>query len=178
MCTGSGCIGIAMAVHMPWLRVDAADISPAALAVAQRNVQRHGVESRVRLFQSDLFDQVPGGPYDLIVANPPYIPASALQQLPGEYRAEPELGLVSGSDGLDACLQIMSQSPGYLNAAGSLICEVGESEQRLTKLLPAVPFMWLEFSHGGSGVFVLSRQELIQSSAAIMNAIEERRHVR
>lgn len=178
MCTGSGCIGIAMAVHMPWLKVDAVDISSAALAVAQKNVQKHGVESRVRLFQSDLFDRVPGGPYDLIVTNPPYIPASVLPQLPGEYRAEPELGLVSGSDGLDACLRIMLQAPGYLNAAGFLICEVGESEQRLTELLPGVPFVWLEFSQGGSGVFVLSRQDLIQSSAAIMNVIEERRHVR
>lgn len=177
LCTGCGCIAIAAARHMPCLEVDATDISRAALAVAQRNVQRHGVESRVRLFQSDLFDSVPLRHYDLVVTNPPYVPESALQHLPGEYRAEPGLGLFSGADGLDACLQIMLKSPGYLKTGGSLICEVGESDQRLTELLPTVPFLWLEFSHGGSGVFVLSRQELIQSSTAIVNVIEERSHV-
>ena len=156
LCTGSGCIAIAMAVHMPWLEVDATDISQAALAVAQRNVRRHGVDSRVNVIQSDLFDSLPARAYDLIVTNPPYVARATLQDLPAEYRAEPALGLVSGVDGLDACLQIMLQSPGYLKVNGILVCEVGESEQRLVELLPSVPFLWLDFSHGGSGVFVLS----------------------
>jgi len=177
MCTGCGCIGIAMAAHMPGLKVDAADISPEALAVARRNVRRHRVESRVRLFLSDLYNAMPPQTYDLIVANPPYVPASALQDLPGEYHAEPRLGLVSGADGLDACLQIMLQSPAYMCSDASLVCEVGESESLLAEKLPGVPFMWLEFSHGGSGVFVLSRQELVKSSAAIMKVLEERAHV-
>jgi len=178
LCTGSGCIAIAMAVHMPWLEVDATDISQAALAVAKKNVSRHGVESRVHVIRSDLFDSLPPKRYDLIVTNPPYVASATLKDLPAEYRAEPELGLVSGTDGLDACLQIMLQSPAYLKVNGILVCEVGESERRLVELLPTVPFLWLDFSHGGSGVFILSRQELIQSSAAVTNVIEERAHVR
>jgi len=177
LCTGCGCIGIAMAVHMPWLMVDAADIDPRALSVAQRNVRRHGVESRMRLFLSDLYAAIPPRTYDLIVTNPPYVPLAALQDLPEEYHAEPEQGLVSGLDGLDACLQIMLQSPNYMSVKASLICEVGESAQILSEKLPGVPFLWLEFSHGGSGVFVLSRQELVKSSAAIMKVFEERAHV-
>jgi len=177
LCTGSGCIGIAMAVRMPWLVVDAADISPESLAVARRNIKKHGVESRVRPVLSDLFGGLAGLSYDLIVTNPPYVPRSALQSLPREYRAEPELGLVSGSDGLDACLKIMLQSPHHLRAGGVLVCEVGEAEQALVELLPTVPFIWLEFSSGGHGVFMLTRQELMQSSSAIKNVIEDRVHV-
>jgi len=178
LCTGSGCIAVAMARHLPWLHVDAADISREGLALAHRNVLKHGVESRVRLFHSDLFDGIPSRSYDLIVTNPPYVPQAMLENLPEEYRAEPELGLLSGADGLDACLQIMLQSPAFLKPEGLLICEVGESEQRLAALFPTVPFLWLEFSQGGSGVFLLSRQQLIQSSAVFSKVIEERSHVR
>lgn len=177
LCTGSGCIGIAIAVYLPWVRVDAADISPAALQVASSNIARHQVGSRVQLYQSDLFQGLAGKRYDLIVTNPPYVASGSMQNLPGEYQAEPELGLVSGADGLDACLQIMVQSPDHLNESGMLICEVGESEQRLADLLPSVPFVWLEFNSGGSGVFVLSRQELLYSGAAIATVIKERENV-
>jgi ribosomal protein L3 glutamine methyltransferase len=106
------------------------------------------------------------------------VPVAALPELPAEYRAEPELGLLSGSDGLDACLQIMVQSPAYLKEQGTLICEVGESERRLAEALPTVPFWWLEFGSGGSGVFVLSRQQLMDSSAAVAKVIEDRKDVR
>jgi ribosomal protein L3 glutamine methyltransferase len=177
LCTGSGCIGIAIAVHMPWLQVDASDISPQALEVAQKNVARHGVGARVTLYQSDLFAQLPGQLYDLIVTNPPYVSCTSLQGLPAEYHAEPELGLASGVDGLDACLRILEQSPRYLAPHGILVCEVGESEQQLQNVLPSVPFVWLEFGQGGSGVFVLSRQELLQSAVAIKSVIEERKNV-
>jgi ribosomal protein L3 glutamine methyltransferase len=178
LCTGSGCIGIATAVHMPQVQVDAADISEAALGIARRNVARHGVAARVQLALSDLFSALAGRRYDLIVTNPPYVPVAALPELPAEYRAEPELGLLSGSDGLDACLQIMVQSPAYLKEQGTLICEVGESERRLAEALPTVPFWWLEFGSGGSGVFVLSRQQLMDSSAAVAKVIEDRKDVR
>ena len=177
MCTGSGCIGIATAAWMPGVAVDLADISPSALAVARRNVQRHGLERRVSLYESDLFASLPGTPYDLIVANPPYVPSRSLESLPREYREEPQIGLVSGADGMDAPLQILLDAPRFLCEYGVLVCEVGESEERLGRLLPAVPFTWLEFEHGGSGVFVLNRDELLAAAPALSEAMEKRSDV-
>jgi len=177
LCTGSGCIAVAVALHMPWAEVVASDISPEALAVAQRNVQRHEVQSRVRLVESDLFQSVPASRYDLIVTNPPYVPGGVVRQLPDEYRAEPELGLVSGEDGLDACLVILREAPEFLSPAGILVCEVGESAPTLEQILPAVPFLWLEFAAGGSGVFVLTRDELVQARPAVDAILENRSHV-
>ena len=177
LCTGSGCIAIAMAVFMPWVKVDACDISPQALAIARKNVAKHGVSDRVALFESDLFAGLPGKPYDLIVTNPPYVPQTSLRDLPAEYRAEPELGLASGADGLDACLEILAQATNYLAPRGILVGEVGESETRLQNVLPSVPFIWLQFDNGGSGVFVLSREQLLQSAGAIETAVKERKNV-
>lgn len=187
LCTGCGCIAVATAHYLPDTRVDAADISPAALAVAARNVERHGLGDRVRLLQSDLFQAdlfqsalfqwAGAGRYDLIVANPPYVPLDALADLPGEYRAEPSLGLISGVDGLDAVLQILAQAPDYLAEDGILVCEVGESEERLAAALPSVPFLWLEFAHGGSGVFLLGRAELEEAQSALNALIGKRKHV-
>ena len=177
LCTGSGCIAIAVARHMPWVQVDATDISPAALAVAARNVERHALSKRITLLESDLFQSVPAGRYDLIVANPPYIPGGALEELPREYRCEPALGLVSGADGLDAVLEILAEAPHYLAPDGILVCEVGESEQRLDSALPAVPFLWLEFERGGSGVFVLNHEQLEAAQPAVRALTRTRRHV-
>jgi len=100
-----------------------------------------------------------------------------LRDLPAEYRAEPELGLASGADGLDACLEILAQATNYLAPRGILVGEVGESETRLQNVLPSVPFIWLQFDNGGSGVFVLSRKQLLQSAGAIETAVEERKNV-
>jgi ribosomal protein L3 glutamine methyltransferase len=177
MCTGGGCIAIAMAVHMPWLSVDAADISESALSVAGKNVHKHAVGSRLRLIQSDLFNSLKDSRYDLIVTNPPYVSTGSMSDLPKEYQAEPELGLVSGADGLDDCLQIMLQSVKHLEPDGVLICEVGESEQRLKELLPEVPFLWLEFSEGGCGVFLLSRDQLENSQERIRVILKDRKYV-
>lgn len=177
MCTGSGCIGIASAVHMPGTHVNLADISPKALEVAQKNISRHGLEQRVRCIESDLFGQVPQVAYDLIVANPPYVPESALGSLPREYRREPGLGLVSGRDGLDAPLQILLDAPRFLCDHGVLVCEVGESEERLAGALARVPFTWLEFCHGGSGVFVLTKAELLAAEPFVRKALDMRKHV-
>lgn len=177
LCTGSGCIAVAIAVHMPWVQVDASDISAAALRVARRNVARHGVADRVTLHLCDLFQELQGRRYDLIVTNPPYVPAARLSGLPREYRAEPELGLISGRDGLDACLAIMFQSALHLEDQGILVCEVGESQERLAEMFPTVPFVWLEFSQGGSGVFVLEREDLIRARPAVERCIKERTDV-
>jgi ribosomal protein L3 glutamine methyltransferase len=177
LCTGCGCIAIAAARQLPQARVDAIDISAAALRVAERNLRRHDMQGRVRLIRSDLFENLPEAPYDLIVANPPYVPAGGIQALPAEYRAEPGLGLASGIDGLDATLHILSEAPRYLAAEGVLVCEVGESEARLARALPRVPFLWLEFEHGGAGVFLLTRAEIQEALPSISALIGERRHV-
>lgn len=177
MCTGSACIAIATAVRMPAARVDAADISQQALEVAGRNLKRHGVEDRVTLIQSDLFRSVPACRYDLIVSNPPYVPARSISALPAEYRAEPGLGLASGDDGLDAVLSILLDAPRFLGDDGVLVCEVGESQERLAAELPDTPFLWLEFERGGSGVFVLMKDQLEASREQVSELIRERKNV-
>jgi ribosomal protein L3 glutamine methyltransferase len=175
--TGCGCIGIAAACHLPDAEVDAVDISEAALAVAARNAARHGVAQRVRLIRSDLFRSLAPCGYDLILANPPYVPRAALAGLPPEFRAEPGLGLASGPDGLDATLRILADAPEFLAGDGILICEVGESEERLAAALPTAPFLWLEFERGGTGVFLLSRTELETARPAAAALIGKRKHV-
>jgi len=177
MCTGSGCIAVASAVHLPGARVDAADISQSALRLARRNVERHELENRVTLLVSDLFEAVPAAKYDLIVTNPPYVPARSLAELPQEYRAEPGLGLASGEDGLDAVLSILLDAPRFLGEDGVLVCEVGESEDRLAKALPSVPFIWLEFAQGGSGVFVLTKEPLAAAGDELADLIRKRSNV-
>lgn len=177
MCTGSGCIAIATALHFPGVRVDAADISEKALAVAHRNTRRHRVEDRVRLIRSDLFQSIAGAAYDLIVANPPYVPEESVEKLPQEYRAEPQLGLASGRDGLSAVLSILADAPRFLSAHGVLVCEVGESQERLAASLPRVPFLWLEFEHGGAGVFVLTKPQLEEAAGDLKKLMKERRDV-
>jgi ribosomal protein L3 glutamine methyltransferase len=161
---------------MPRVTVDAADFSESALAVARRNVQRHSLEGRVRIVHSDLFEALAGSRYDLIVTNPPYVPMEEWSNLPAEYHAEPAHALVSGPDGLDAVLKILQQAADFLTEEGILVCEVGESEQSLVTLLPEIPFIWVAFSHGGSGVFVLGRQQLCsardQISQLLMNRNE------
>ena len=177
MCTGSGCIAIASALYLPGAQVDAVDISAKALDVARRNVERHRLADRVTLIESDLFQSIPARRYDLIVANPPYVPEQTVGDLPAEYRAEPGLGLASGSDGLDAVLSILLDAPDFLGEDGVLVCEVGESEQRLAAALPGIPFLWLEFEHGGSGVFVLMKGQLEEAGADLAALIGERRNV-
>jgi ribosomal protein L3 glutamine methyltransferase len=135
------------------------------------------VSERLRLIRSDLFEALPPRPYDLILANPPYVPAAEVGRLPGEYRAEPGLGLASGVDGLDATLEILARAADYLADEGVLICEVGESEQRLADRLPELPFLWLEFERGGSGVFLLERAQLEAARPAVNEVIGERKNV-
>lgn len=170
MCTGSGCIAVAMACHLPDVRVDAADISGAALAIAERNVALHGVGGRVRLVRSDLFQRLRGRSYDLIVSNPPYVPKATLGNLPAEYSREPALGLAAGEDGLELVLRILAAAPAHLAPGGMLICEVGESAGRLLARLPSAAFTWLEFAHGGDGVFTIGRKALEQLAGALGRA--------
>lgn len=177
MCTGGGCIAIAMATCMPALTVDAVDISETALEIAQRNIIDHAQSDRVRLIQSDLFSELKGAQYDLIVSNPPYVSADVFAQLPPEYLAEPSGGLVCGEDGLDIVLKILDASPRYLKKHGILVVEVGESAETLIDLLPDVAFLWLEFEHGGDGVFLLDYEQLQASRSDVRAVLEQRQHV-
>lgn len=169
--TGCGCIAIACALAFPDARVDAVDISPEALDVARINVARHGVDARVRLVQSDFFDSLPATRYDLIVANPPYVDAQDMRDLTAEYRHEPVLGLASGQDGLDSVRVILHDAPDFLEDAGMLFVEVGNSEFALQEQFPQVPFIWLEFAYGGSGVFAISAEELEKHRPAFARAL-------
>ncbi len=158
--TGSGCIGIACAYAFPDARVDLADISAEALEVARRNVAEHGLEDQVEVIQSDLFSALKGRRYDLIISNPPYVGQEELDSLPAEYRHEPRLGLAAGVEGLDVVVEILRQAADYLNRDGLLIVEVGNAQYALCEALPDVPFTWLEFEHGGQGVFLLNAAQL------------------
>jgi ribosomal protein L3 glutamine methyltransferase len=176
LCTGSGCIGIAMAVHQPNWRVDLTDISPDALALARHNARAHGVERRMRIIESDLFAALAGERYDLIVSNPPYVPDADVALLPPEYAHEPALGLKGGVDGLDLALRLMADAPQHLNEGGLFVLEVGDSEAALIECLPQVPFVWVEFRVGPMGICVLHRDDLVQHHDAIRGELARRRH--
>ena len=174
LCTGSGCIAIATAHYQPDWRVDGVDISADALALARENVERLET-SNVRLLQSDLFVNLRGESYDLIISNPPYVTHAETDALPKEYSHEPELGLRAGEDGLDLVLEILRDAPAHLSENGLLICEVGESEQHLIKLLPELPFAWVEFKVGQMGIFVLERDDMLAQHGKIKALADARR---
>ena len=174
LCTGSGCIGIAMAVHNPEWQVDLADISDDALSLARVNIAYQDVGERVQAIHSDLFSALAGEVYDLIVSNPPYVTEQEFADLPPEYGHEPALGLAAGHDGLDFALRILRDAPAHLSDDGVLIVEVGESERALVRMLPDVPFNWIEFDVGQMGVFLLDRRDLLEHADAIREAAAAR----
>jgi ribosomal protein L3 glutamine methyltransferase len=173
LCTGSGCIAIAMAHYNPDWHVDGVDISDDALALARENEQRLHV-SNVRFLKSDLFSALQGEHYDLIVTNPPYVTNAETDALPPEYAHEPELGLRAGDDGLDLVLRILRDAPLHLTEDGLLICEVGEAEQALVRLLPELPLAWVEFKVGQMGIFVAECADLIEHHDAIARLADAR----
>ena len=161
LCTGSGCIAIAMAHYNPNWDVVGIDISDKALALAAENKARLHA-GNVSFLKSDLFGALAGEVFDLIVTNPPYVTHEETDALPPEYAHEPELGLRAGDDGLDLALRILRDAPDHLSEHGLLICEVGEAERALVALLPDVPLAWVEFKVGQMGIFVATRDDLLQ----------------
>lgn len=166
LCTGSACIAIACAYEFDDAEVDAVDISQDALDVAQINIESLGVMDRVFPIISDVFSSIPKGEqYDLIVSNPPYVDQEDLGDMPQEYHHEPELGLASGADGLDLTKRILANAADYMTDNALLVIEVGNSMVHLIEQYPNVPFTWIEFENGGDGVFVLSKDQLLESAA-------------
>jgi ribosomal protein L3 glutamine methyltransferase len=158
--TGSGAIALACAQAFPRARVDAADISAAALQVCRRNVRRLGLGRRVTALRSDHFSGVAGRRYDIIVSNPPYVGRGEMRTLPPEYRHEPRLGLASGADGLDSVRAIFADARSHLEEDGILVVEVGNTEKALLRAFPRLPFVWPRIAMGGQGVFLLNARDL------------------
>ncbi len=163
MCTGSGCIAIALAYAFPDAEVDATDISKAALEVAAINTEHHNMQYQVALLESDLFSKIPAeNQYDLIVSNPPYVDAEDMADLPDEFRHEPELALAAGQDGLDLVRKMLAQAADYLTEDGLIVIEVGNSEWAMKQNFNTVDFHWLQFQKGGSGIFALTAAQCRQ----------------
>lgn len=166
LCSGSGCIGIATASKFTEAQVVLSDLSADALEVARLNVAKHNLEDRCEVIQSDLFVNLDGKKFDLIVSNPPYVDQRDIDEMPAEYKAEPELGLAAGIDGLDLVQPMLAYAAKHLNEGGYLIVEVGNSWVALEERYPSVPFTWIEFEYGGDGVFILSKVELVRYQQA------------
>nr|WP_171258538.1 50S ribosomal protein L3 N(5)-glutamine methyltransferase [Acinetobacter boissieri] len=174
MCTGSGCIAIALADAFPESEVDATDLSRDALEVAALNVEHHSKQYQVALLESDLFAKIPAeNQYDLIVSNPPYVDAEDMADLPEEFLHEPEMALAAGQDGLDLVRKMLAQAADYLTEDGLIVIEVGNSEWAMRQNFNHVDFHWLKFQKGGSGIFALTAaqcrqyKETFQSSVAV-----------
>lgn len=165
LCTGSGCIGIACAYAFEEAMVDISDISTAALDVAQLNIANHSLQDRVSTVESDVFDGITGQ-YDLIVSNPPYVDAQDMASIPAEYQVEPRMALESGDDGLDITRRILAKAAQHLTEDGLLVVEVGNSWEALEVSMPHVPFYWPEFENGGHGIFMLTKQQLLEINKA------------
>ena len=162
LCTGSGCIAIALATRFVDALVDAVDIDKGALEVAMVNVDHHDLGHQVNVIESDLFAKIHAEhQYELIVTNPPYVDAAIMADLPPEFLYEPEHALAAGQDGLDLVHRILFEAPDYLSPEGLLVCEVGDSEWALKQAYPEIQFDWLRFAHGGHGIFAITYDELM-----------------
>jgi len=160
LCTGSGCIAIACAHAFPGTQVDAVDISSDALDVAEINIDEHDLSDRVFPVRSDVFDGLQGQTYDLIVTNPPYVDAEDIASVPLEFQSEPVIGLAAGDDGLDVVRRILEQGASYLNPGAWIIVEVGNSLVHVEQQYADLDLHWIEFNHGGAGVFAVQKEAL------------------
>jgi ribosomal protein L3 glutamine methyltransferase len=159
LCTGSASIAILAAHVFPQAEIDAVDLSPDALEVARRNVEESGLADRLHLHRGDLFGPLGAARYDLILTNPPYVDREAMEALPPEYLAEPEMALAGGDDGLDIVRRILAEAPAHLNPGGGLLCEIGTGREILEDEY-ALPFVWLDTEESEAEVFWLSAEAL------------------
>ena len=169
LCTGNGSLAVLAAMAWPEIRIEAADISEDALAVARINVDRHGLQERITLVESDGLAALPG-PWDLILCNPPYVNATSMAQLPPEYRAEPELALSGnmrgGRDGMDFIRQLLADAPARMSEDAVLVLEIGNEREHFEAAFPDLPVFWLETSAGSDQVLLLTRQALLPLASA------------
>ena len=161
LCTGSGCLAVLLAHYYPNADVDATDISPDALTVAQRNVADHGLQDRINLIRSDLLSNLTEKTYDLIICNPPYVTSMAMEELPAEYQHEPRIALAGGDDGLDAVRVVLAKAPQFLAPNGLLVVEIGHNRAAAEKAFPRLPFTWLPAGASEDSVLMLRRDELL-----------------
>ena len=164
LCTGNGSLAILLALSCPDIHVSAWDISLPALSVAARNVDRHSLNSQIELLDGDLWEALPepneDNLFDLIICNPPYVNASSMTQLPAEYRAEPDLALAGGDDGMDIIRRIIAQAPDYLSERGALLLEIGNEFENFKKAFPQIPVIWMEVSAGDEQVLLIQAEDL------------------
>ncbi len=167
LCTGSGCLAILMAHAFPNAAVVAADLSTDALTLAADNVADYGLEDRIELLHSDVFEGLQGRRFDLILSNPPYVTAASMAALPPEYRHEPVMALGAGEDGLNVVRRLLAGAAAHLEADGILVVEVGHNRALVEEAFPDLPFTWLPTRGGDDMVFLLTRNELLGASAAL-----------
>jgi ribosomal protein L3 glutamine methyltransferase len=160
LCTGNGSLAVLAAMAYPDVQVDAADISSEALEVARINVDKHALQQRIRLVQSDGLAAV-AGPYDLVLCNPPYVNAQSMATLPDEYRAEPELALAGGSDGMDFVRALLRDAPARMSEDAVLVLEIGNEREHFEAAFPSLESVWLETSAGSDQVVLLTREALV-----------------
>lgn len=159
LCTGNGSLAVLAAMAWPEVRVTGADLSPDALAVARINVDRHGLQDRIALIESDGLASCPG-PWDLVLCNPPYVNAQSMASLPAEYRAEPELALAGGTDGMDFVRKLLHDLPARLSAHGVLVLEIGNEREHFDAAFPSLEAIWLSTSAGDDQVLLLTADAL------------------
>ena len=160
LCTGNGSLAILAAMAYPEVEVTGADISADALAVARINVDKHGLAQRVQLQISDGMESLPG-PWDLILCNPPYVNAQSMSNLPAEYRAEPELALAGGTDGMDFIRKLLRDAPARMSEHAVLVLEIGNEREFFEAAFPTLPVFWIETSAGEEQVLLVTRQALL-----------------
>jgi len=168
LCTGNGSLAVLAAMAWPEVHVTGADLSPDALAVAQRNIERHGLQERIRLVQGDGLAAVAGQGFDLVLCNPPYVNAQSMAALPPEFRAEPELALAGGADGMDFIRRLLADLPARLNEGGVLVLEIGHERPFFEAAFPQLEPVWLETSAGGDMVLLLTREQLSASGMQVV----------